>query len=67
LGSVLRRLGPELPELGNLLFPRVARNNRRGDGPNRGAHNPIRLLPALVQDLEAAGVIGPERIAAAED
>ena len=58
---------PEFPQPRDALFRRVAGDQRRIDGANRNAGDPIGMQIGLRQSLIDARLIGPESAAALQD
>ena len=57
-------LGPELVELGQVLFRSVAGQDGPGHSANRSTDDPVRPNVVLVQMLISARQIGAERVPA---
>src|SRR3954468_11614144 len=55
---------PELAQTRQSILRRVAGDETRVDGADRGADDPVRLDAGLMQGLVDAGLIGAERAAA---
>ena len=65
-----RRLADRLPEFAQLLDPffrRIARDQRRIDGPDRNAGNPVGMNIGFRERLINAALVGAERAAALQD